>query len=96
MRWPTPGVLLAGPNAGFVIATPIGLIFAAVFAAISVSAWAGPHAGTLLRHHGEMRAGLILAMVLWAIASLAALPPLDGPPGARPGRRRRVDDHPQP
>ena len=34
----------------------------------------------LLRHHGEMRAGLILAMVLWGIASLAALPPLDGPP----------------
>ena len=46
----TPGVLLAGPNVGFVIATPIGLIVAAVFAAISVSAWAGPHAGTLLRH----------------------------------------------
>ena len=76
----TPGVLLAGPNAGFVIATPIGLIVAAVFAAISVSAWAGPHAGTLLRHHREMRAGLVVAMVLWGIASLAALPPLDGPP----------------
>src|SRR5215203_4685287 len=76
----TPGVLLAGANAGFVIATPIGLIVASVFAAISVSAWAGPHAGTVLRHHGAIRAGLVGAMVLWAIASLAALPPLDGPP----------------
>jgi hypothetical protein len=33
----TPGVLLEGPNAGFQIATPIGLVLAAGFAA--ASAW---------------------------------------------------------
>ena len=38
----TPGVLLEQPNAGFVIATPVGLVLAALFAAASVSAIAGP------------------------------------------------------
>src|SRR5919109_3404628 len=31
----TPGVLLAGKNAGFVVATPIGLLVASCFAALS-------------------------------------------------------------
>ena len=33
----TPGVLLPTPNAGFVIATPVGLVIASVFAAASTS-----------------------------------------------------------
>jgi adenylate cyclase len=78
----TPGVLLATPNAGFVIATPIGLIVAAGFAAISVSAWAGPHAGIILRHRGAILGVLVAAMIGWGVVSLAELPPLDGPPPA--------------
>src|SRR5512134_1719417 len=31
----TPGVLLAGPNAGFELATPVGLLIAGAFAAAS-------------------------------------------------------------
>jgi hypothetical protein len=38
----TPGVLLASPNAGFVIATPVGLIVASAFSAAWVSPLAGP------------------------------------------------------
>ena len=40
----TPGVLLAAPNIGFALATPVGLIIAAIFAAASVSPLAGPRA----------------------------------------------------
>ena len=44
----TPGVLLEGPNAGFQIATPVGLVLAAGFAA--ASAWQREgHAGPSMR-----------------------------------------------
>jgi class 3 adenylate cyclase len=79
----TPGVLLSGQNAGFVVATPIGLVIAAVFAAASVGPWAGPHAPVVLRRRNLLLGGLIAVMIAWAVASLAALPPLDGPPPAR-------------
>jgi class 3 adenylate cyclase len=76
----TPGVLLLQPNPGFLIATPIGLIIASVFAALSVSPIAGPRAGALLRHRNVLSRGLIALMIGWAVVSLAQLPPLDGPP----------------
>jgi hypothetical protein len=38
----TPGVLLASPNVGFAIATPVGLALAAIFAFASTSPIAGP------------------------------------------------------
>jgi adenylate cyclase len=71
----TPGVLLSGPNGGFVLATPIGLLVAAAFAALS----AAPAEG-VTRHTRALRGGLIAVMALWAIASLAELgPPFDDP-----------------
>ena len=81
----TPGVLLDQPNAGFVIATPIGLVLAALFAAASTSAIAGPRARTVLRLRPIMLGGLVLLMVAWGVVSLARLPPLDGPPPPREG-----------
>lgn len=81
----TPGVLLEQPNAGFVIATPMGLVLAAVFAAASVSAIAGPGARTVLRVRPALLGGLLALMVVWGFLSLAQLPPLDGPPPAREG-----------
>ncbi|HEX2469398.1 MAG TPA: adenylate/guanylate cyclase domain-containing protein [Candidatus Limnocylindrales bacterium] len=81
----TPGVLLEQPNAGFVIATPVGLVLAALFAAASVSAIAGPRARTVLRLRPVLLGGLLALMVLWGFLSLARLPPLDGPPPAREG-----------
>src|SRR5688572_24637115 len=76
----TPGVLLADPNAGFAVATPIGLGIASIFAALSVSSLAGPRAGRVLRARPVMLTLLLVAMAAWAAISLLRLPPLDGPP----------------
>jgi len=75
----TPGVLLAGSNAGFVIATPVGLFIASLFAAASVTALGGPRAALVLRHRTLMVAILVGLMGLWGFGSLANLPPLSGP-----------------
>ncbi len=81
----TPGVLLTEPNAGFAVATPIGLIIASVFAAVATTSLAGPRARTVLRLQPVLVGGLTLLMIGWAILSIAKLPPLDGPPPAREG-----------
>ena len=81
----TPGVLLPHSNFGFVIATPIGLVIASVFAALSVGPFAGPRAAAVIRRRSWLLGGLIVLMLGWAIASLAGLPPLDGPPPAQEG-----------
>lgn len=75
----TPEVLLPSPNAGFVIATPVGLAVASAFAAASISRIAGPHGHAVLRHRQALRAGVLALMLLWAVISLARLPPLAGP-----------------
>jgi class 3 adenylate cyclase len=75
----TPGVLLAGPNGGFVVATPVGLFLAAVFAALS-SLELDPRAGPAVVHYRRALFGAVLAlMALWAAFSLAGWPPLDDP-----------------
>jgi len=81
----TPGVMLDSPNIGFAIATPVGLIIASVFAAASATPLAGPRAMEVLRVRGILLWGLVALMVVWAIFSIAQLPPLDGPPPAREG-----------
>jgi adenylate cyclase len=70
----TPKVLLDGPNGGFVLATPVGLLVAAVLAALS----AAP-GEIVTRHLRPLRAGLIVLMALWAGASLAEIAPLNDP-----------------
>ena len=81
----TPGVLLEQPNAGFSIATPVGLGLAAIFAAASTSAIAGPGAPAVLRTRTIILAGLVGLMAAWGALSLTRLPPLDGPPPAAEG-----------
>jgi adenylate cyclase len=81
----TPGVLLEHPNAGFSIATPVGLGLAAIFAAASTSAIAGPGAPTVLRTRPIILAGLVGLMAVWGVLSVARLPPLDGPPPTTEG-----------
>jgi adenylate cyclase len=75
----TPGVLLDGRTAGFVIATPIGLLVASGFAALSAEPLDGPRARAVMRHASALRWALIGVMVLWAVVSLTKLPPLDDP-----------------
>ena len=75
----TPGVLLDGPNQGFTIATPVGLLLAAVFAGWSALPLPPARAQALMRHAQLLRAGLVLVMVVWAALSLGSVPPLDDP-----------------
>jgi adenylate cyclase len=74
----TPGVLLAGKNAGFQAASAIGLLLAA-----PVAAWSavdlGGRAAEVVGRRGLLYGTLGLMMALWAAVSLATLPPLDDP-----------------
>jgi adenylate cyclase len=72
----TPGVVLSGPNGGFVLATPAGLLLASAFAALS-SIETDARTERLLSLQTPMRIGLVTALLVWALASLAGVPPLD-------------------
>ncbi|MGH3134705.1 MAG: adenylate/guanylate cyclase domain-containing protein [Gaiellaceae bacterium] len=74
----TPTVLL-GPNAGFELATPFGLVVAGVFAAAAAVELSPERAQGLVRRSRTLLGALIALMALWAVVSLAELPPLDGP-----------------
>jgi adenylate cyclase len=75
----TPGVLLEGKNTGFVVATPVGLFLGACFAALSGLDIGPERSLAVLRRERLLRFGLLLLLVLWAVWSLASLPPLDQP-----------------
>jgi adenylate cyclase len=66
----TPQVLLATPSPGFVLATPAGLLVAAVFAAASSLPLDEKQAGVVVRRAGWMLWGLVALMALWAAGSL--------------------------
>jgi adenylate cyclase len=72
----TPGVLLSAPNLGFVVATPVGLTIAAVFAALSALPLGGPRGDLVLRHAELLRYGLSAVMAAWVIGSLVGIPAL--------------------
>jgi adenylate cyclase len=74
----TPGVLLEGKNAGFVIATPVGLAIAGFFAAASALDL-GPRAGALMRHRVLVRNGVIVLLAAWAAVSVAERGPINEP-----------------
>jgi adenylate cyclase len=74
----TPGVLL-GKNAGFELATPMGLLLAGVFAAASATELGPARAAFVVRIAPFLLALLFGVMALWAVVSLAELPPLKGP-----------------
>jgi class 3 adenylate cyclase len=76
----TPGVLLAAPNAGFTVATPVGLAIASIFAAASATPLAGPNATLVLRHRTALRMAVLALLGGWAAVSLLGLPPLSGSP----------------
>lgn len=75
----TPGILLAGKNTGFVIATPVGLFLGACFAALSTLEIGGARSLAVLRHERLLRAGLLAVLAAWAVWSLTSAPPLDQP-----------------
>ena len=74
----TPGVLL-GKNAGFELATPVGLLLAGGLVAVSSLELRNEISAVLVDRYA-MLVGLIAALlVLWAVVSLLELPPLDSP-----------------
>lgn len=74
----TPGVLL-GPNAGFELATPFGLVIAGVFAVGAAVELGRERADAVIRAAPVLLGALATAVVTWAVLSLAELPPLDDP-----------------
>ncbi|HET9878328.1 MAG TPA: adenylate/guanylate cyclase domain-containing protein [Candidatus Limnocylindria bacterium] len=75
----TPQALIPESNAGFVIATPAGLVLASVLAAGSVSPLAGPRGGVVLRHRRRIRWSVIGLLAAWGAVSLLRIPPLRDP-----------------
>jgi adenylate cyclase len=75
----TPGVLLENPNTGFVIATPVGLALASVFAAWSALELSPETSAAILRRQRILRWGLVTLLLAWGVASLVGLGPLDEP-----------------
>ncbi len=72
----TPGVLLDQPNAGFVVATPVGIAIGSLLALASSFDLSGDRAVHAVRWGRQGRRALVALMVLWAVLSLAQLPPL--------------------
>jgi class 3 adenylate cyclase len=68
----TPKVLLDTPNAGFTLATPVGVALASVFAFLSSLTVSGIVWGR------RLRVALLALMALWAVASVMRLWPLHG------------------
>lgn len=75
----TPDVLLTGKNAGFQIASAIGLLIAAGFAAASALPLSEGWTRAVLRGRRLLLASVGAALVVWAVVALGTLPPLEEP-----------------
>jgi adenylate cyclase len=74
----TPGVLL-GKNAGFELATPVGLVVAGALAAASALEMSPMRAELVMRRSGALAGGLGVLLVVWGVVSIAETWPLDQP-----------------
>ena len=74
----TPGVLL-GKNAGFELATPVGLVLAGALAAASAVEFRPETSARIMRARRLGLAALFALIAAWAAVSLAEFPPLDTP-----------------
>ena len=72
----TPGVLV-GPNAGFELATPVGLVLGSLFAAASAVEFTPETSRRIMVRAKALLGVLIAVMVVWLAISLAEIPPLD-------------------
>jgi adenylate cyclase len=75
----TPGVIVAQPNSGFEIATPVGLALSSVFFALASVEYPAEASARLVRRDTPVRWGLVALLVLWGVISVAELPPLSRP-----------------
>jgi hypothetical protein len=65
----TPGVLLESKNAGFVVATPVGLAIAGVFAAFSALDLSPEASAAVMRRQWLLRGGAFALLAGWAVYS---------------------------
>ena len=72
----TPGVLL-GPNAGFELATPVGLLLGGALVATSAAEFDPATSDRLIARWNWLIAGVVAVLAAWAIASLSRFGPLD-------------------
>jgi adenylate cyclase len=72
----TPGVLVPGRGAGFVLSAPVGMAIGALFALASAFQ-TDVEARSLTRHAGLWLIALGAVVVGWTVASALVLPPLD-------------------
>jgi class 3 adenylate cyclase len=72
----TPGQIVAYKNAGFVIATPIGLVAAGAFAAASAVEYRVETSLRIVRNARLFELALLLVFAAWATVSAANLRPL--------------------
>jgi class 3 adenylate cyclase len=72
----TPGQIVSGKNAGFVIATPIGLVAAGAFAAASAVEYRVDTSLRIVRNARLFELALLLVFAAWAGVSAGSLPPL--------------------
>jgi adenylate cyclase len=76
----TPGILFSADHAGFKVAIPVGLLVSAVFAAASAFVDVRPGWAPLaIRHRRVLRIGVLIAMGIWLVWTVADLAPLRGP-----------------
>jgi adenylate cyclase len=73
----TPGVLV-GPNRGFELATPCGLVLAGALVALSAVEITPATSVRLLHRAVLIEISLFVLIAAWAVVSLAQLPPLNG------------------
>ena len=74
----TPNVLL-GANAGFELATPVGLVVAALLAALSAVELSHSQAMAVMRRSHLLVAALVGLLLVWGAISLTETWPLDSP-----------------
>ena len=72
----TPGVLV-GPNAGFELATPVGLVIGSLFAAASAIEYTQETSRRILARASALLGALVALIAGWMVVSLAEFPPLD-------------------
>src|SRR5439155_17296641 len=76
----TPQVLFTKEYGGFMVAIPVGLLVAAVFAAASAFVDVRPGFGrAVIRRRAFLRAAVLASMAGWFVWTVAELPPLSGP-----------------
>jgi adenylate cyclase len=75
----TPGAILTGANAEFVVATPIGLLLAGVFAVASAADLSPSQAVAVLRLRPLLTGGILLVLAAWQLIAMFGATVLDRP-----------------